>query len=536
MKKYRLSIQAKFLLCIALIFFPTFGMFILWEGYTQKKQSIAQIAQQAEVLCRQIIITRQWVADCGGIMAQRNSPGVGNVSFFFDDRINTNQGVFQRFTPSMVTKKLSDYSLKEDLYRFRLVSLSPMNPENTPNSFEKLALMNFEKENTKSMSRIIKTGKKEYYHYIVPLFADKSCLQCHKQNNLTTNSPQGGLSVVMPFDRLKTSLNENFRRRTAIGAAIFLLMLGTLFVMLRHVVVKPVVELEKMAGQIKEGNLDARIDIKAGDEFERLGTAFNTMTQKLAQSRETLEKRIDQATLDLSEANRELKSLDQLKSDFLANMSHELRSPLTVIRGGIDYLNRKIETEDNRNYLVIIDKNVARLTRLVTDLFDFTKLEAKKIEWSFEKENLTMLIEEVVEIINPIAQDKAVTINFTPTGDVYVEMDIERVEQVLVNLIENAIKFSDRRNRIEIFTTTGDQQVTVGIKDYGKGVDAKYIDSIFEKFSTVPTGTHSQTEGTGLGLAICKAIVEAHRGRIWVESEKGVTSTFYFSLPKTQMS
>ncbi len=534
MRKYRLSIQAKFLLCIALIFFPTFAMFIFWEGYAQKKQSIAQIAQQAEVLCRQIIITRQWVADCGGIMAQRNSPGVGNVNFFFDDRIKTHQGVFQRFTPAMVTKKLSDYSLKEDLYRFRVVSLNPMNPENRPNSFETLALKSFEKENIKNMSQIIKTEKKEYYQYIVPLFADKACLQCHNQNNLTTRSLRGGLSVVMPFDRIKVSLNENFQRRSAIGAAILLLMLGTLFVMLRYVVVKPVVDLEEMVDQIKEGNLDARLDIKAGDEFERLGTAFNTMAQKLAQSRETLEKRIDQATTDLSEANRELMSLDQLKSDFLANMSHELRSPLTVIRGGIDYLNRKIKIEDNRNYLAIMDKNVARLTHLVTDLFDFTKLEANKINWSFESGNLTMLIEEVVEIVNPIAQDKAITINFLPSGDVYVEMDIERVEQVLVNLIENAIKFSERRGRIDIFTTMKDQKATVGIKDYGKGIDENYIETIFEKFSTVPTGTHSRTEGTGLGLAICKAIVEAHGGRIWVESEKGVTSTFYFSLPKSQ--
>lgn len=164
MIKHRFSIQAKFLLCFALIFFPTLAVLFLWEGFRQEKQTIEQIKLQAEVLCRQVIITRQWVADCGGIMAQRNSPGVGNDKFFYDDRIQTERRVFQRFTPSMVTKKLSDYSSREDLYRFRLVSLNPMNPQNWPDEFEMKALRSFRTHGKVEMSQVITVNNKNYYH------------------------------------------------------------------------------------------------------------------------------------------------------------------------------------------------------------------------------------------------------------------------------------------------------------------------------------------------------------------------------------
>jgi signal transduction histidine kinase len=290
--------------------------------------------------------------------------------------------------------------------------------------------------------------------------------------------------------------------------------------------------MEKMTSEIGRGNLNARVNINTGDEFQKLGLAFNHMALRLSKGRDFLEEKISQATFELSEANQGLETLDQLKSDFLANMSHELRSPLTVIRGGLDYLNRTIKLEDNRNYLEIIDKNLARLIRLVSDLFDFTKIEAKKIDWSFEEENLTVLIEEVIEILSPLALDKKISIIYEPSGHIIMKFDLERIEQVLVNLIENAIKFSDQKTEIRINVQQDPESVTVSIKDHGIGIPEKNIETIFDKFSTVPSGRDGKTEGTGLGLAICKAIVEAHGGKLWVESIRGVSSTFYFTLPK----
>ncbi len=172
------------------------------------------------------------------------------------------------------------------------------------------------------------------------------------------------------------------------------------------------------------------------------------------------------------------------------------------------------------------------MIHLVTDLFDFTKIEARKIEWSFDQVNLSVLIEEVVEIISPLSIDKKISINFENPGDVLVELDLERIEQVLVNLIENAIKFSDPATVIQIKIEEDQTHVTVGVKDQGVGISEKNLKSIFQKFSTVPSAGINKPEGTGLGLAICKAIIEAHDGKIWAESVNGQSSTFYFSLLK----
>jgi len=257
------------------------------------------------------------------------------------------------------------------------------------------------------------------------------------------------------------------------------------------------------------------------------------MAERLSRGRDLLEEKIKQATNELSEANRELQTLDKLKSDFLANMSHELRSPLTVIRGGADYLNRTIKGTENRRYLAIIDKNLGRLIHLVTDLFDFTRIEAKKADWSFEREDVSGLIQEVIEILSPLALDKGVAMSCECPGEIYAEIDLERMEQVMVNLVENAIKFSDEGTEIRIKITEEEDNILVSVSDQGIGISQENLEAIFEKFHTLPSsGSKDKREGTGLGLAISKGIIEAHGGRIWGESVKDEGSVFFFSVPK----
>ncbi|MBW1723870.1 MAG: DUF3365 domain-containing protein [Deltaproteobacteria bacterium] len=536
MKKLRLSLQMKFLLSIILIIVPVLGIIFTWTGIQNEKQAKEQVLTQARVLSKQVILTRQWITDCGGVMVLMDSKGAKNTTCFIDDRLQTSKGWYQRFTPAMVTRTLSQYSLKQDLYRFRLASLTPLNPENAPDDFEKKALSSFKQQKLDELFRFEKRDGKHYFQYMVPLYLEKGCLECHKMLKESSNTVRGGLSIFLPIDQMSLSIKNNHLKLAVYGTCLILLTISTLFILMRRMVIKPLQEMEKMTSEIGRGNLNARVNINTGDEFQKLGLAFNHMTLRLSTGRDFLEEKIAQATFELSEANQELKTLDQLKSDFLANMSHELRSPLTVIRGGVDYLNRTIKLEDNRNYLEIIDKNLARLIRLVSDLFDFTKIEAKKIDWSFEEENLTVLIEEVIEILSPLALDKKIPIIYEPSGHIIMKFDLERIEQVLVNLMENAIKFSDQKTEIRINVQQDPESVTVSIKDHGIGIPEKNIETIFDKFSTVPSGRDGKTEGTGLGLAICKAIVEAHGGKIWVESIRGISSTFFFTLPKDHSS
>jgi signal transduction histidine kinase len=531
-KKFRVSLQWKFLLCIVLIIFPTLGIIFTWSGFQNKQQSDNQMVNQARVLSHQIILTRQWITDCGGVFVDLQSQGAKDISCFFDDKLHTADGSFQRFTPSMVTRKLSQYSTRQDLYQFRLASLNPLNPANQPDGFERDALNLFQKKKVNETFRFAASNGKKYFQYMVPLYMDEKCLGCHKREQASVNAIGGGLSVILPVDQILSTTRKNYIKLAIAGTSLIFITIFTLFILMRRFVIKPLKNLEEMADEIGTGNLNARVDIKTGDEFEKLGHRFNTMAQKLTKARDNLEERITQATKELSDANLELQTLDQLKSDFLANMSHELRTPLTVIRGGIDYLNRTIKKEDNRNYLEIIDKNLARLIHLVSDLFDYTKIEAQKSDWFFDQANLSVLIEEVIEIISPLSMDKNISLKYVNPGDILVEMDLERIEQVLVNLIENAIKFSNPNTEICIKLEEDPSNVTVSIKDQGVGISPENLKTIFNKFSTVPSAGITKPAGTGLGLAICKAIIEAHNGRIWAESVKGESSTFYFSLLK----
>jgi len=533
MGKLSLSLQWKFLLSITLIIFPTIGIIFIWEGTQHEKRAMDQIMNQARVLSRQVILTRQWISDCGGVMVNVKSEGAKHTSCFLDDRLETAMGCYQRFTPSMVTKKLSQYSDRQDLYHFRLASLNPLNPENRPDDFEKKALNTFRDEGSAEAFKCDYQDENQDFRYMVPLYLEKGCLKCHQAREVSGSGIRGGLSVFFPLNKMRASIQKGHIKLAVSGICLISLMIFTLFVLLRWLVIRPLRQFEEMAGRIGEGKFDARLNISTGDEFERLGRTFNSMAERLAQGRDLLEERIRQATHELSEANRELQTLDKLKSDFLANMSHELRSPLTVIRGGVDYLNRTIERTENRHYLSIMDKNLTRLIHLVSDLFDFTKIEADKADWSFEQENLSGLVQELAEITGPLAMDKDISISYEYPGDIFAEIDLERIEQVLVNLIENAIKFSDEGTEILIEVREGEDDVSVAVRDWGIGICEENLQVIFEKFRTLPSSKGTgKRKGTGLGLAICKGIIEAHGGRIWAESVKGEGSVFFFTLPK----
>ncbi len=531
MRNYRTSLQRKFLLSIILIILPTLGVIFIGAGIQHEKQTMGQIVNQARVLVRQIILTRQWVSDCGGVMVARGSEGAKDTLSFYDDGMETPRGSYQKFTPSMVTKKLSQYSLSQDLYKFRLAGVNPMNPENRPDNFERTALQRFAREGLSETYRIETENGVRYFQYMVPLFVDKTCLDCHKSQGFAKGAIGGGLSVMLPIDNVTASLRRDYFKLAASGIGLISLLTFTLFILVRRMVIKPLGELKEMTQKISAGDLEARVRLETGDELEQLGQAFNSMAKGLSQSRENLEEKINQATHDLAQANRELKGLDKLKSDFLANMSHELRSPLTALRGGVDYLSRTGMVPESRSYLDIIDKNLSRLISLVSDLFDFTKIEANKVEWSFRRESVSGLVQEVVEITGPSAMERSISIHYDYPGDIFAEIDLERIEQVLVNLVENAIKFSDPGTEITMTVEQSEGSVQVAVKDQGIGISEESLTVIFEKFHTLPSRGRNKS-GTGLGLAICKGIIQGHGGTIWAESDQRNGSTFFFRIAK----
>jgi len=525
------SLNKKFIIGVIVIIVPILGLIFTWIEANLVKQAKAQTLEKARVVADTIILTRQWVTDCdGGIFVPVQSLGAMNVDDIIQCRFNTPMGALQMFTPAMVTKKLSQYSMEKKSYSVKLSSLYPISSDNMADDFEEQALTRFKQEKIKEVYRFTDFS----CDFMVPLYRTRGCIKCHTSENqgpekITMSSIIGGLRVTVPYLETRKILKQNALMFGGAGICITVLIIGFLMFMINKVVLNPLKELEDKARQVASGNPDARVAIKTNDELELLGHNFNTMASTLAKNHEQLEKKVSMATKDLAKANHELLKLDKLKSDFLANMSHELRSPLTAARGSITYLERTIQNPDAFQYLTIMEKNLTRLTRLINNLFDFTKLEAGKIEWEFNRENITILLEEVIEIMSPIAMEKNIRVDFISPGSIYVLIDLERMEQVLVNILDNAIKFSKNNSTINIGLEKTDDRVEIFIKDHGPGIDENLFENIFEKFYIVDN--NKQRKGSGMGLAISKAIVQAHEGEIKIKSNLGVGSCFYIKLP-----
>jgi PAS domain S-box-containing protein len=245
---------------------------------------------------------------------------------------------------------------------------------------------------------------------------------------------------------------------------------------------------------------------------------------------------------DISEKRRferRLKELDRMKSDFVSNVSHELRTPLTAIKGSVDNMLDGLTgslNEKQVRYLARIKSNTDRLSRLINDLLDLSRIESGRIEVRSTTLTLTALAEEVAEHLKSLAAEKLIRIEVpSPDPKVTAWADRDKVTQVLVNLIGNAVKFTPQNGKVTVaLEKNGDDYVQISIDDTGPGILPEEKNKIFSKFYQFADIDKEKPKGSGLGLAISKALVEMHGGKIWVESEVGKGSTFYFTLPARQ--
>ena len=282
--------------------------------------------------------------------------------------------------------------------------------------------------------------------------------------------------------------------------------------------------------------MSARLDVKTGDEIELLAEEFNKMTENLRGAYDGLERKVAQRTRDLAIANERLQELDRLKSDFVSNVSHELRTPLTAIKGAVDLVLREVAgplTEKQTHYVARVRSNTQYLAGLINDLLDLSKIESGKSEVKSSRVSLGGLVHEVVETLRPVAAEKIITVEVTISEpSILVWADRDKINQVLMNLIGNAIKFTPALGRVTVSALkNGKESVQVSVSDTGLGVPPEEKEKIFDRFYQIAEFGGVKPKGTGLGLAICKALVELHGGQIWVESELGRGSIFNFTLP-----
>ncbi|WP_243855032.1 HAMP domain-containing sensor histidine kinase [Halalkalibacterium halodurans] len=270
--------------------------------------------------------------------------------------------------------------------------------------------------------------------------------------------------------------------------------------------------MEKAARQIAKGNYNTRTIQKSGDELGSLARAINDLAFSLQR-------------------------VNEQRREFFANISHELRTPMTYLKGYSKVLREgRWKTEEERNqYLEIIDHEATRLTYLVDDLFDLAQMDEGRFNLEHKKVNINEIIKLVVKKTAYKALDQNLKIEYlcelSDKEDSIVLGDPLRLEQVLINLVENAIKYT-KEGSITIYTVSNDENIKIKVRDTGIGMEEDELPYIFERFYRVEKSRSRAFGGTGLGLSIVKQLIELHNGTIEVESTVGEGTEFTIILPK----
>ncbi|MCP4758180.1 MAG: HAMP domain-containing protein [Planctomycetes bacterium] len=333
------------------------------------------------------------------------------------------------------------------------------------------------------------------------------------------------------------------------GLAAGVLSVIVFWFILFRLIFSPVRRLRRLVDRVGEGQIDARADIHTGDEFQELSEGLNHMLDGLGEARDRLQsmnENLDLKVSELAEANIGLWESSRFKSEFLANVSHELRTPLNSIIGFADLLleelaDSTVPTEKHRRYLSNITSSGRSLLEMINELLNMAKIEAGRMEVAIEPTSITDLVEGIAGIMSPQATAKSIRIDaVVPSTLPSVETDPGKVQQVLYNLVSNAIKFTPEEGIVSITaskvidegTTT---HIILTVADTGPGIPADMRDVIFEKFRQVDASHTRQHSGTGLGLAICRELAEMLQATLSLEPESS-GAAFSLTLPVTYQS
>lgn len=335
---------------------------------------------------------------------------------------------------------------------------------------------------------------------------------------------EGYIYIVLAgqeIDKVSSTLFSSYFMKLGLGASIitmvFVIFLGLVSFWFLTKNLRAIIHTVK---RFREGDLNIRIDEADKTDLSILAVNFNEMA-------DTIEKNME-----------EIKSVDVLRRELIANVSHDLRTPLSIINGYIETLQIKkddLSEEEKDKYLGIIKASSERLSRLVSQLFEYSKLEAKQVEPLKEPFAMTDLAMDLVSKYQVLGEEKDVKIEVVAgSGVPLVFADISLVERALQNLLDNALKFTPKGGRISLNVSANKNQVEVGISDTGPGINKNEQSVIFDRYRQAKK--NSNQEGFGLGLAIVKKIMELHNTTIQVISNPNEGSTFVFQLPKYQVS
>ncbi|MCX7991136.1 MAG: DUF3365 domain-containing protein [Proteobacteria bacterium] len=503
MKKNLKFYITSFLLLI-FIFSYLLSYFFITERY--EKIILNELQSTAKILAQQILITRKWVALHGAVLVKKDKDIEPNP-FLEEPYVVDEKGrIFVKMNPAFVTREIAKLAEKEKGFHFRVVSLKAVNPKNSPDEFERSALLDFDSKKISEKTSLV--GKT--FRYIIPLYVEDSCLKCHKNYNV--GDVRGALSIFLPSDELLLKLkNTKFLFFLILTFFHIVIFLG-FWSFLGKFIVDPINKLAKYA-MGNENLEDSEFNVA-----ELLVLFENLRDSKIKDKKikEILEEEIEKAT-------RELRSLNEKKSDFLLQIGHKLKTPLTVIATSIDYLLMKGSCSEEEKYLNLLKRNVSSLKRAVNQILKSAQLDMGITDNLNEKISLKVLIEEIIQSFG------GYKIKIHCPVDLWVYGCYEMLYYLFENLIHNAIKFNKPEGEVIIDIERIENFALIKVRDEGVGIREEDKTKVFDKF--YHRDRENREKGTGLGLYIAKYVTEMHNGEIWFETEINKGTTFFVKLP-----
>ncbi len=335
------------------------------------------------------------------------------------------------------------------------------------------------------------------------------------------------------MDQLRASVaaaNRNTLILMAVSAATLMLVALLLGFIISWSFILPVQKAHGFLSEVAKGNFAATINVPNRDEFGALAAHMNHMSHELHRLYESQH----EASQELQRLNEQLQQASKAKSNFLANMSHELRTPMNAILGFVEMMLDEIYGEvppHLREPLTDVQTNGKHLLRLINDVLDLSKIEAGRMELVLAEYSVQDVVETVRTSLQSLALEKGLDFVAAVEDDIPLALgDGKRIAQCLMNLVGNALKFS-KHGRVAVWVEQQGENLLYRVSDNGIGIPKEELENIFGEFQQVDTAITREFSGTGLGLNITKKFVEMHGGRIWVESELGKGSTFFFAIP-----
>ena len=303
---------------------------------------------------------------------------------------------------------------------------------------------------------------------------------------------------------------EHLILRAGVVLAVLLAGMLAMVMYLNRTIKRATAGISNALSAVASGDFQQRVELVSKDEFSEIAEGLNATVERLGE-------------------------LDALKADFLSKVSHDLRTPIAAVKQAAELLNDGIPSplkEDQKEILQIIRTNAKRLGNLINDLLDTARLEAGKLEIQPETTDLVAIIRRVATSIAPLSMEKRLRITLKAAPDLPpAYADPNRMEQVLMNLLGNAVKFTPENGEIALSCEQEGAFLRCSVRDTGVGIPPEDLPRIFDKFHQVRMKRATKTKGTGLGLTIVKLLVEAHGGFVWAESTPGQGATFAFTVP-----